>query len=195
MNITYITALYNICEDKEIDDSLWKNILMLFYSNIKLIVYVDEIYHKFLSRFTIPHNVTITTKPLSDITIYKKLSANLSKSQRDQCKNYMAFANSKIEFSLCGLSQCKTDYIAWIEIDIAKDFVNPNDAFNNLSKLKIHNLSTILQHCTENKRFSGLFFICNRLVVQDFYDKSLFHIEKFFSRDKLLWEIDIWDLI
>lgn len=210
-NIVYTSALYNIYGNPKFSEILSKNVEWLLSSNLKIFLYVDEFFYKITQNLKISDNITIILKPLSNLIIYNKIMLtdqlqlpgyrNIDK----DTKEYMALMNNKIEFIKYTKDIVKTRYVTWIDAGITKMFKNRDNCFNKLKNLNIEKLTNILQPgCYERNLtfeqlnnnvwwcFLGCFFICNVNVIEDFYEKSLISIDKFMSKNKITWEVNIW---
>ena len=210
MNVTYVSSLYNLYTDTVFSDILLKNVQFLLNTNLKLIIYVDEFFHDKFKSLQISDTITVILKPIHELIIYNKImSKNLqlppNRNIDKDTIEYMALINSKIEFVNYALKLIDTPYIAWIDAGIAKVFNDKIKSFNNLEKLNIVYLDTILQPGCDNVKltfddlakgvswvFLGGFFICPFDKVKLFYEKSLYHVNKFMDENKIVWEVNIW---
>lgn len=212
MNVTYVTALFNVKKSDSISKNIFQDFKYLLSKKIPLIVYVDEYFNQMLDdhNVDIPDNVDVIIMDVSEMEIYKSIInatpalppiRNLEKDTLE----YMALMNSKVEFLLHSLTYCRTAYIAWIDSGIAKIFKDKNSSLSRLEKLSITELDTVVipgaykrdlsfeQLCNNVFWvFLGGFFVCNKNVVQKFYDLSVASVNKFLSSKRIAWEVNVW---
>lgn len=212
MNITFVSALYNIYNDNKVSDRLTKDVLKLLGSNLNLIIYVDSFFFNVIKDISYKDNIIIIKCPLTKISIYSNIIKQKNKLtlpsmrniEKDTCE-YMALVNSKFEFLLKSISLIETPYIAWIDAGISKILSNPEDMFNSISKYNIENLDTILIPGAYQKDISfkdlqtniywiflGGFFICAKDIINKFYFSLEETIKKFIQYNSIVWEVNVW---
>src|SRR5258708_12268244 len=142
MNITYVSALYNIYNTNKFSDTLSINVQNLLSSNLKVYLYVDDFFYNVIKQLKVNDNIKIILKPINELIIYnciinKKDTLTLPNNrchEKDTCE-YMALMNSKIEFIKYTLPLIDTPYIAWIDAGISKIFKNINKSYTILSTI------------------------------------------------------------
>jgi hypothetical protein len=211
MNVTYVTALYNIYNNNDSTlNRLKKDSIRLLTSKLNLIVYVDNFYHEIIKAINIPQNVKIILLPSDELIIYNKImnkngSLPLDRNHEKDTFEYLALMNTKIEFLYKASIVTDTEYIAWVDAGINKHFTNPDISFEKLEKLQIKNVETTLMPGCYKRQisfidlcmniwwvYSGTFFISNKKYVKKFYELSKETVEKFISAGYITWEVNIW---
>ena len=215
MSITFVSALYNIYNFKEVQDILLKNTKDLLDQNYKLIMYVDEFNYNALITIGMSDNVRLIKYPIENINIYNMIISNKNLKlpiQRDEKKDtleYMALMNSKVEFILKSLDIIDTEYVAWIDAGITKVF-SDKQSFSKLNcKLNGSNVSNkiLIPGCYNIKLnfpelcsgvrwvFLGGFFACNKNVIPNFYNLCIKVIKFFMDHSMMVWEVNIFAYI
>jgi hypothetical protein len=212
MNITYVTALYNIYSDKYTTTRLEKDSVNLLNSKLNVIIYVDDYYNNLIKKIGVDPNIEVILSSLDELYIYNMIMRNkydislpTNRNQSKDTYEYLSLMNTKIEFMYKSLKLVKTDYIAWIDAGVNKHFTDPKYSFGKLENIKLNNINTtLIPGCYNNNIsftelctnvwwvFSGTFFISHKNYVDTFYKLSLESINKFISKGYISWEVNIW---
>src|SRR5581483_7425938 len=211
-NVTYVTALYNIYENKGnmTSERLMRDVKILLKQKFNLVFYVDDFYFNYLKNLELNKNTLLIRMPLENITIYNNIMRNEvelppHRNMEKDTKEYMALMNSKIEFIFRSLNLCYTPYMAWIDAGINKIFTDKEKVFTTLNQLNLDKLENILipgayqRKCNFVELTQGIwwiylggFFVCPRNQVLPFFQNCLFTINKFLLQKKLAWEVNVW---
>src|SRR3972149_2280438 len=189
MNVTYITALYNIYNTPKASDRLSRDVQDLLRQKLQLIVYVDDFYEDVLR--SIPDKsgtVTIINLPIEEVFIYSliiqhrdSLQLPFNRNNEKDTFEYMALMNSKIEFLSQAIPLVHTPYVAWIDAGISKMLFDKENSFDRLKNANVIGVNKILIPGCYTRNilsedlcksvwwvFLGTFFICKTVFVVEF---------------------------
>jgi hypothetical protein len=76
MNITYVSALYDIYNLSTVSDRLSNDVQILLRQKLRLIIFVDEFYNNILKSMEKSNTVTIIILPINELTIYNMIINN-----------------------------------------------------------------------------------------------------------------------
>lgn len=212
MSITYVSCLYNIYSGNVVSQRLLADVAVLLKQNMRIIMFVDEFYHRALQSLQIGPNVTLEHLPLCNVATYTMIMSNryflTLPSQRNPVKDtyeYIALMNSKPEFMTRAKHMCDTPYMAWIDAGCSKLFKSPEQSFRRLCDLVPKNINGVLlpgcysrdvgfnDLCTNAWWvFLGTFFICKRDAVDKFYACALEILGFFIVQKQITWEVNAW---
>jgi hypothetical protein len=209
--IAYITSLYSVRDgylDQLYDE--FKKLLPLLEGH-RLFVWTDR-----TIPFPLPANVECIEAPLASLTSYitcvrakPALELPRNRNHAKDTMEFMALMNSKVEMvwrTLPLLSE-GVDGVAWIDAGICKifgggDATNQSRvrvAFKRLSRWTPRMLT--MPGCwnpgrpSEDAvcwRFCGGFFGLPVAAVDDFHRATQTILEKWISRGRLAWEVNLW---
>lgn len=211
MNVTYVSALYNIYETTAYSEVLLKNVQSLLTLNIRLFLYVDQFFYDALQTLQKSERVTIILKPLSEITTYTKIVSNKYRlvlpyyrsKEKDTCE-YMALMNSKPELMKITSSVTNDPYIIWIDAGIFKIFKDVDACKYKLEHLYVDKVNVLIPGCYHGMftfemltstivwMFCGGFIVCNRDKINTFYDTQVICVDQFLLLNVIAWEVNVW---
>lgn len=212
MNITYVSALYDIYNARYTSQRLANDVTIMLKQKMKLILFVDKFYYDIVSKMGYSNSVTIIELPIESLHIYNMIMANKHFLHLPHVRNYekdtyeyIALMNSKIEFLHRALNLIETEYVAWIDAGVSKMFSNKEDCFSRLTNIIVTGLDKVLipgcyiRHISFDELcqsiwwlFLGTFFICHRNYVDKFYGLSLTTLMRFCINGYIPWEVNIW---
>jgi hypothetical protein len=212
MNITYVTALYNIYKGTTTTDRLTRDVQDLLRQKLNLIIFVDEFYAEIIKT---TDNIKVIVLPIEELYIYNLILTNKSslklppiRNQEKDTHEYIALMNTKTEFLHRAQTLSQTDYLAWIDAGVSKMFKHKEESFTRLTNLKLTKLQTILMpgcyhyHLDFDQLcnnvwwvYLGTFFICKKSHINDFHTQCLQLITKFINKNHITWEVNIWVLL
>jgi hypothetical protein len=213
MNVTYVSALYNIYGSTSVSERLLRDVNILLRQPLRLIIYVDDFYMKQLKDMDVSSTVTLVHLPLYQLHIYNMIIANKDLLRLPNNRNndkdtheYLALMNTKIEFLHRAKKELvKTEYIAWIDAGCSKMFSDKESSFSRLCNSKLHNVRTVLipgcyirnipfiNLCQSVQwLFLGTFFLSHIDYVDEFYGLCLQTLIKFVISGHLTWEVNVW---
>lgn len=218
MDITYVTALYNISKLKNASSILLNDVQDLFNCPIKLIIYVDQFYMDAIQPFIAEKsNIKMIHLPIEQLNIYNLILSNRNLLMLPESRNmekdtveYMALMNTKIEFLQRTYAEHKnlfedSPYIAWIDAGISKIIKEKEYMFNKLANLRVKNLDTMLmpgcylRNVSLGELFNqvswvcmGGFYICHTSYIHKFHNMSLEVLVFFLINRRIAWEVNIW---
>ena len=217
MNVTYISALYNIYSGKKdaetiVSNRLLRDVGILLVQPIKLIIYVDQFYWDVLSELPKSDTVTIIHLPIEELHIYNMIVKNAehiklpgSRNLEKDTHEYIALMNTKVEFMYRASLLNTSEYLAWIDAGCSKMFKEPTESISRLVQCELKDISKILipgcymRYCNFNELqnnvwwiFLGTFFICNKNFILEFYNLSLQALVRFLIKNIMVWEVNVW---
>ena len=212
MNITYVSALYDIYNLSKVSDRLSNDVKILLMKNLRLIMFVDDFYYDVLETMERSDTVRIIKLPIKQLAIYNMIIGNKnlltlpsSRSPEKDTHEYMALMNTKVEFLHRAKDLATTEYLGWVDAGISKMLSNKDESFERLRVAEITGINNVLipgcyiRHVNFYDLcdrvwwlFIGTFLICNKDFVQTFYNRSLQSMCKFVAHRFIPWEVNIW---
>ena len=216
MNITYVTALYDIqTPDTRSHASLTQRIEYLkelFLLNIQTVAFLDPSYESLIDA-SVYTNVKFIYRELKSFSIYKDLMESdlqlpTSRNTGKDTKEFLSLMNTKIDFVREAKEFCETDYIAWIDGSIYHIVNNKERVKEKLEEAWKRDVNVCIpgpNRIQENQTipfdslayrihwiFCGGFFVCKKIYVDTFYRKTIEVLDTWKEKKCLTWEVNLW---
>lgn len=213
--ITYVGILAsNPCDFMGWEARL-ESLLYLLYSELPLILYVDEFYRAKI-QVPIPSNITILpfvpeeTETFKMIAQYNDLKLGHSRNDLKDTHYYCSLMNTKIEMVMRAIDDghVKTSHVGYIDAGIAKLFKNKQACFQRIKNVKAGAIQkivypgcwppNILTVKIENMYENACWVFCGSLLFAPVEKMRLFHetckpiFKEMLDRGYLLWEVNVW---
>lgn len=214
MNVTYVSALYDIYNKHNVSQKLIEDVQDLFNCPIKLYLFADSFYFEKLQNLNKTSNIHIIFLPIEELHIYNLIVSNEAHLHLPENRNfekdtiqYMALMNTKVEFLYRAVAKdlVQTEYVGWIDAGISKIFSQKEQSFRKITHAHVSNLDTVLMPgCylsfpSLNELFSrvnwvcmGGFFICKLSFLSKFHNICLETVGFFLINKHIAWEVNVW---
>lgn len=206
MDITYVSAFYNIYNEPRGHDEPGEQYLEHFISFLKYgyhtILFLDpqmQGWAQVLAKYT---NLTIVSDvEFASLTENKHQTLPAVRNEKKDTYEYLVLMNSKTSFVKKAARIAKTDNLAWIDFAISKLLKDPASAYKRLKNITIPANKILIPGCLEpgpvnlnnvNWRFCGSLFFANKTTAEQFHSLAEVTLAK---QTILSWEVNIWALI
>lgn len=212
MNVTYVSALYDIYNSSKVSGRLSRDVKDLLKRGLHLIIFVDEFYYSVLDTMEKSATITIVKLSIDQLAIYNMIMGNKSllslpvtRSTEKDTHEYMALMNTKVEFLYRAQYLTDSKYLGWIDAGVSKMLSDKENSFVRLETAKITNIDNVLipgcyiRYINFDDLcksvwwvFIGTFLICNKSFISTFYNRSLQSLCKFIANRFIPWEVNVW---
>lgn len=213
--ITYVGILASNPNDVMGWESRLESVLYLLYSELPLVLYVDEFYR---SKLTIPIPSTVKilpfvpeeTETFKMIAQYKDLKLGHSRNEKKDTHYYCALMNTKLEMVIRAIDDghVQTSHVGYIDAGVSKLFKNKQASFQRIKNIKPDTIQKIvypgswppniltvqIQDMYENP----CWVFCGSMLFASIEKMRLFHetckpiFKEMLDRGYLLWEVNVW---
>jgi len=211
-NITYVTYLIHVSDDRVEYTQRLKWLEPLLSLNIDLIIFTDEFYKDKLpvvsnlrTRIVVVDYTSLdTVRAIQDAgPLYLPYTRNLEK----DTLNFMCLMNSKPELLALAKDMCTTPYLAYLDAGLSKVLKTPSQTLARLESLKVTSIPLVLlpgcHPIGPREGFPGLwkgihwmlsggFFVVPRTCVDEFYGLHMAALKKYLALKSITWEVNVW---